>query len=173
MAFVKVEKLRTGGRGTLAPTVTMGAYLADGDRHKSKHVIFRLSRSLLTQLGWEFTDRTINFTVNEGTDDDKGYLQIVPSEYGRRSTVGTGEHAGLSISVAIEGFKHYVLNECPVSAAPVVYLIDDKALIIECPDWLRFNPQSVPEPEKKENITQLNREQRRAIGARVARNPKR
>ena len=46
MAFVKVEKSAPEVEAHCAPTVTMGAYLADGNKHKSKHVIFRISRSL-------------------------------------------------------------------------------------------------------------------------------
>ena len=38
-----------------------------------------------------------------------------------------------------------MLNECPVSSAFVTHVVDNGVLLIECPDWLRFNPLSVPQ----------------------------
>jgi hypothetical protein len=154
MAFVRVDKSRQGGYAQFQPVVTMGAYLADGKKHASRSIMFRISRPLLDQLGWTFDSSSIDVAISEGTDKDSGYLQVVPVPadlHTRRMTLsqsGKGSH-GVAVSMTIESFKHYVLNECPVSAAIVPHMVDGNALIIECPDWLRYNPESVPKPEPK------------------------
>ena len=145
MAFVKVDKARRI-RGMGAPVITMGSYLADGKLHKSKSVAFRISAALVEQIGWKADDGRIRLSVFEGTDKDKGFLQLMPTEDGYAGTF-RNKSQGVSINVTIERFKHYVLNECPTSAQPVDHIIDGEALVVECPDWLRFNPQTVPEPE--------------------------
>ena len=180
MAFVKVEKLRTGIGNTDEPIVTMGAYLADGKAHKSRSINFRFTATLITQLAWPVIDRRIGMTLNEGIDADKGFLQVVyDMDGGRRTTQGEGKQ-GFSLGMAVEGFHHYVLNECPVSSGIVSHVIDDGALIIECPDWLRYNPASVPEPNHIEVTLpgklrdgQPNRAQRRVIAKSVERSLRR
>jgi hypothetical protein len=151
MAFTKVEKLRTGGYGIVEPQVTMGAYLADGKKHKSKQVNFRISRTLVMQLGWEPEDNKLNILINEGSGSDKGFLQFMPdsSKDARRVTIEPDSHQGISLNTTIESFKHYVLNECPVPSEVVTHVVDGNALIIECPDWLRYNPLTEPKPEPK------------------------
>lgn len=177
MAFVRVDKSRQGGTHLAMPIVTMGAYLADGKKHKTKHIGFRISRPLLIQLGWKFDGVSVNVTVNEGTEKDSGYIQLVPTEpdlHTRRLSLSHGGkgNQGVSISITADNFRHYVLNDCPVSSDVVPHMVDGDALIIECPDWFRYNPQSVAEPEPS-RVTPLNREQRRALATRVARNLKR
>lgn len=179
MAFVKVDKSHRGMMHNLEPAVTMGSYLADGKVHKSKSIAFRISRPLVDQLGWPLKEGKIGISVHEGTDTDKGFLQLVHDDVaGYRGSQGTGrdnDNQGISINVTADRFKHYVLNECPVSSNLVTHMVDNGALIVECPDWLRYNPQSVPEPEPAPpKVTPtLNREQRRALATRVARNLKR
>lgn len=146
MAFVKVEKRHTGGYNATVAMVTMGAYLADGKAHKGRSVNFRMTQLLIQQLGWVPVDRKLIVAINEGIDVDKGFLQITLDPNGRRISQ-TLEGQGFSLSATIESFHHYVLNECPVSSATVSHVIDNGALIIECPDWLRYNPTSVPQPE--------------------------
>lgn len=173
MAFVKVEKRHTGGYNNTVAMVTMGAYLADGKVHKSRSINFRLTHLLVQQLGWEVVDRKLNVAIHEGIDADKGFLQIVLDPNGRRISQ-TVEGQGFSLSAIVESFKHYVLNECPMPSAPVSHVIDNGALIIECPDWLRYNPESVPQEAPAPKVTSmLNREQRRAAATQIARNLKR
>lgn len=189
MAFVKVEKIHVGGGvpSSAEPQIRMGAYLADGKVHKSKSVNFRFNFALIERMKWPFDDkRGTQLVVHEGTDADKGFLQIVPTipsdPAARRMTIGEGKQ-GAAISLVIESFKHYVLNECPAAASTVAHVIDDGALIIECPDWLRYNPASAPEPEpmvdvevhlpKKLQDMQPNREQRRHIAKTVERSLRR
>lgn len=164
MAFTRVEKLRMGGHMAPEPIVTMGAHLADGKKANSKGVAFRISRPLVTQLGWIPDDNgRLRIAINEGSGSDKGFLQLVPDPQGRYATMKSDSNQGVSLNSDIQSFKHYVLNECPVSAHAVPHVIDGDALIIECPDWLRHNPQSVPEPVKKSApVTQLHRRGRRA-----------
>jgi hypothetical protein len=148
MAFTKIVKSRLGLANIHEPNVTMGAYLADGKLHKARSVAFRINRALLNVLGW--TEDRFYIGVLEGTDSDKGFLQLVLDEKGyvaARLTRGGETNQGVAISVTIERFNHYVLNECPVPSQPISFIVEGNALIIECPDWLRFNPLSVPEPE--------------------------
>src|SRR5580765_2060661 len=153
MPFVKVVKARIGTPTGGEPVVTMGAYLADGAVHKARSVAFRMTYPLIVQLGWPLKEGRIGLGVLEGTGSDQGYLQLVVDEqHGYRASQGTREreghtYYGLAISLTTERFRHYVLNECPVSSAPVNHIVDGDTLIIECPDWFRFNPQSVPQPQ--------------------------
>ena len=193
MAFVQLNKSRVVTASVQEPFVTMGTYLADGKAHKGRSISFRFTHPLILQLGWELKDRKIGVGVNEGIGEDAGFLQLVNDEiHGYRGSQGSAtrvrEYQGVSISVTIERFKHYVLNECPVSAHIVNHMIDNNTLIVECPDWFRFNPQSVPEQPKQEErrplssrVKQetnaedkspplsLNREERRRIGREVTR----
>jgi hypothetical protein len=149
MAFTRVEKLRTGLAGTTTPQVTMGAYLADGKKHKSKQISFRISRTLISQLGWEAEDGKLYIAINEGSGSDKGFLQLVPDKEGRRVSIEADTNQGIALNTVIESYKHYVLNDCPVPTHVVNHVVDGNALIIECPDWLRYNPLSEPQPEPK------------------------
>lgn len=156
MPFVKINKSSRGGlMASVHPIVTMGAYLADGKQHKNRSVTFRLTSALLTELGWEFNERSILVGVFEGTGTDKGFIQLAPDPKGYKCSrpvndAGIVSNQGISVNVSVERFKHYVLNECPVSSAPVQYIIEGTSLIVECPDWLRYNPLSEPQEEKKE-----------------------
>ena len=148
MAFVRVEKLRRGIGSMLLPIITLGAYLADGKVHKTKSIGMRFSDPLIQQLGWKLDERSMYININEGIDDDQGYLQIVQTTediHARRITRSEkGGHHGIALNMGADALKHYVLNECPVPAAPATHMIDGNALLIECPDWLRYNPESVP-----------------------------
>lgn len=155
MAFVKVEKIRPSFNGATIPIVTMGAYLADGKHHVSKSIMIRLTNSLIDQLGWVFDkEGAVYVTVHEGNGTDAGFLQItvgVRDIAARKVTRNKdpSKSQGISVAITVSSLKHYVLNECPVSATEQVHTVDGAALIIQCPDWLRYNPQSYKEPEVK------------------------
>lgn len=155
MPFVKIDKSRRASTGETV--VSMGTYLADGKKHMTKSVAFRISAALLKQLGWVISEGKIALGVHEGTGVDKGFLQLVLDPQGYRGSQGkeTEEGAGIGISITSDRFKHYVLNECPVSAVIVAHTIDGDALVVECPDWLRYNPLSEPQPEP-EKVTHIN-----------------
>lgn len=152
MAFIKIDKSRsTIDSGT--PLVSMGAYLADGKVHQSKSIAFRVTRKLIDDLGWKIVDNKLRIAVHEGTDTDKGFLQLVPDEKGYSGSSGSKDEEGqqgISISVSVVRFKHYVLNECPVASHVVNHIVDNGSLIIECPDWFRYNLLSEPQPEPKQ-----------------------
>ena len=155
MAFVQINKSRVVIASGQEPLVTMGTYLADGKAHKGRSISFRLTYPLFVQLGWEIKDRKIGIGINEGVGEDAGFLQLIHDEaHGYRGSQGSAtrsrEYQGVTISVTYERFKHYVLNECPVSAHLVNHMVDNNTLIVECPDWLRFNPQSVPEQQQQQ-----------------------
>jgi hypothetical protein len=64
--------------------------------------------------------------------------------------------------VSVTRFKHYVLNDTArdIEPAPVEFTVDEKehTILIQCPDWLRYNPLSVPvqpKPVVKEVVTPL------------------
>lgn len=152
MAFVKIAKQRPGFSGVSVNAVTMGTYLADGKKHKTKSVMFRITYGLIDQLGWKYDEEgSLYLMVHEGNGPDAGFLQIVQVEQSitaRKISKGKeGHNQGVSLSIAASSMKHYVLNECPVSAAEVIHMVDGDALLIQCPDWLRYNPESYQEPE--------------------------
>jgi hypothetical protein len=97
-------------------------------------------------LGWDKEGTTA--VVLEGTDTDVGFLQITPDPAGYSVTGKSTKSAqSRGITVAIDRFQHYILNEAPVPTMPVQFMVEGDTLIVECPDWLRFNPLSVPQPE--------------------------
>jgi hypothetical protein len=110
--------------------------------------VFRFSPNILAQLGWA-TDPVTLVIVLEGTGSDVGFLQIVADPRGYAVT-GSKTKAGQSrnITVGVDRFNHYVLNEPgPIPTAPVSFVLENGYMLIECPDWLKFNPLSVPQPE--------------------------
>jgi hypothetical protein len=118
MAFVKTKsKPRPGRNGSVE--VTMGAYLAGDKGVARKSVVIRIGVPTLTQLGWHTEPQTL-VSVMEGTDTDVGFLQLVPDEAGYAVT-GTKSKTGQSrsVTVPIDRFNHYILNEAPVPSAPV------------------------------------------------------
>jgi hypothetical protein len=146
MAFVRVTAVHRPRRGQ-GETVTMGLYLADGKHVKRKTIGFRFTRSLLDKLGWPAGHEPYLVSLFEGIGEDVGFWQIAPDKEGYSLTGKKGE-AGLSqgraFQVNTDSLKHYVLNEPgPITARPVSHIAEGSTLIIECPDWLKFNPQSV------------------------------
>ena len=183
MPFVEVIKSRNRWALSAEPQLTMAAYLADGKNFKGKSVGFRLTRSLVDALGWELTEKSISIKVNEGIGDDAGFLQLLRGEPGFLASTSYANKSGtqgISFSSIDKNFKHYVLNECPVPAVIVQFDIIKDTLLVACPDWLRYDPTTVTEdqlPPKKETVVEikrepermLNRQDRRAIGSKVAR----
>ena len=145
MAFVRVAATHRQ-RSMPGESVTMGLYLADGKTVQRKSVGFRLSRALLDKLGWA-GDTTTTVSVYEGVGEDVGFWQIAPDKDGYKLTPkreGKSRDHGRSFLVNAASFKHYVLNDPgPLSAKTVAHFVEDGRLLIECPNWLKFNPQSV------------------------------
>lgn len=158
MAFVKTKPKKTPGRGYI-DDVTMGVYLADSHGIERKSVVFRFSPDVLNQLGWN-GDPPTRVSVLEGTGSDTGFLQVVVDQHGY-SVTGTKSKTGQSrsITMAVDRFNHYVLNEPgPIQAERVQFSVEADYILIECPDWLRFNPLTAPAPEPAPEPPQDNRE---------------
>jgi hypothetical protein len=94
-------------------------------------------------------------------------------------------------SITAAKLKHYVLNDDSVPVDATEFTIDEKdqTILIQCPDWLRYNSLSYQEPEKPKpvveekklarptlvvetkakDVDKLNRQERRTVAAHVAR----
>jgi hypothetical protein len=143
MAFVRIKPKKSTGRGA-ADSVSMGAYLADGKDISRKSVVFRFSRSVVEQLGWDKEGTTA--VVLEGTDTDVGFLQITPDPAGYSVTGKSTKSAqSRGITVAIDRFQHYILNEAPVPTMPVQFMVEGDTLIVECPEPVADPP---PQPTR-------------------------
>lgn len=94
---------------------------------------------------------------------------------------------GYAVAFRFERFQYYAPNEWPTSSTQVNHIIDNGNLIIECPEWFRPNvekmkaeglwkeekteppPPKIKELEVKVPDVKLNRQERRAIGHKIAR----
>lgn len=133
MAFEEIVK----GSKFAVKSVTMAARLHDGKT--GKHVAFNIPINLLVEIGWQDNQ---GIEVHEGTGSDAGFLLLRPGKNGYKGYRATDNSATLHMKVLITRFKSYVLNECPVEASEVQFSADNAGIIVQCPDWLRFNPQS-------------------------------
>ena len=200
MAFVKVSKSNTGNSYTSgAEEIRLGYHLASGGNRGGRSLYVTVTRSLAEKLGWEINTldtgrHTVLVTIHEGTYEDAGFLMFENTETGY--TLGTnaavsGSNHSFSASISITRIRHYAVNdptEEKLTGACEYVINDDNTLLVQCPDWLRYNPASVPEqpvvvePVKVKEVLpieddeppptkpklQLNREDRRRIAKRVA-----
>jgi hypothetical protein len=155
----------------------MSARLAEGNQSRSIGIY--PTRQLLEDVGFDLSEgkNTIfNLDVLEGIGDDVGFWMLVPDPKGYAITLSKPKAHTCSCSISISKLKHYVLNECPVPPTEVEYSIDAKehSILVQLPDWLRFNPLSVSEEVVKQaketpyERLQLNRVERRRIGKAVS-----
>jgi hypothetical protein len=200
MAFVKVSKSNTGASyGSGVEEVRLGYHLSNVGDRGGKSMYITITRALVDKLGWKVEQQdngrnTMSVTIHEGTYEDAGFLMFENTDTGY--TLGTnsstaGAHHALSSSISISRIKHYAVNEPTeekLTAACEFVINDDNTILVQCPDWLRYNSASVPEqpvkvepvkekevlpieedepPPTKPKIT-LNREDRRRIAKRVA-----
>ena len=200
MAFVKVNKSNTGASyGSGVEEVRLGYHLSNGGSRGGRSMYVTITRALADKLGWKVEQQdngrnTMSVIIHEGTYEDAGFLMFENAEAGY--SLGTngstaGAHHALSSSISMSRIKHYAVNdpsEEKLTAACEYVINDDNTLLVQCPDWLRYNAASVPEqpvkvepvqvkevlpieddepPPTKPKIT-LNREDRRRIAKRVA-----
>jgi len=182
MAFVKVSKSAVGSKFSV-PEIRMGSHLQSNKVNRG--IYFSISASVVEQAKWILvgtdsgTREKANIDVLEGTGDDAGFLMLVQTSDGTGYSVGREKSKGMSVAFAVSyaRMKHYVLNELPIEPHSVNFTIEaDNSILIECPDWLRYNPLSVkeeappspPPPTATVHDMRLNRQERRAIGKRVA-----
>jgi hypothetical protein len=189
MAFVRIDKSSVGASYTGIVEIRMGSKLKD--EHGPRAVYMSVAKPIIDEIGWTYKEledrRTMFVYVHEGTGDDAGFWMMEQTDDKHGYSLGSqGKHASFTMGISTSRLQHYVLNEHSVEPAPVDYTIDaaNKCILIECPDWLRYNPQSVPEqPEAKVEVEvhlpkklqdmQPNREQRRRIAKTVERSLRR
>jgi len=132
----------------------------------ARSIYFAITRDVLAQVGWTLTvdddeggDREwIQVAVNEGSEEDAGFL-LLTEDKSKGYVFGTNKGAtGFSLagSVSCSRFKHYVLNDTSIDIEPaaVEFTVDEKehSILIQCPDWLRYNPLSVPAVAKPKPV---------------------
>lgn len=191
MAFVEVKK-GPGRSATGVPRIRMSAHLSNGPE-KPKSIGIYISLAVLEEAGIELYDVSHNtrqhLKIMEGTNDDAGFLMLVPHQDGYACTASKKVARTLSLAVSFSKFKHYVLNECPAPLVEVEFTTDaeNHAILIQCPDWLRYNSLSVEAPKAqtvpptkgvlraelnavaKDEFPNINRKQRRAAVSAVTR----
>jgi hypothetical protein len=179
MTFTKVDKAASGGWRTVTdqPNVRMSCYLQD-DKHP-RSVAFYINQVLIDALGWKLhTDpngrKSLHVDIHEGTGEDAGFLMLTEGD--QRGYVLAVSKAGaltFAMNIAFVRFKHYAINEVPAPLGDVEFTYDanDKTILIQCPDWLRYNSLSVkaePVKAEKEELPKLNRRDRRHIATKIA-----
>lgn len=208
MAFVKINKqFHSGYRRQGEPRIRMGSHLHGGAKvGPPRGIYLSLTKDIVEQVGWKmevvqsmrksrdgsYQERnTCLIIVHEGVGEDAGFIQLA-EENERAYVLGStrGPNTALAVNIGVGAFSHYVLNDVPVDPHDVEFTIDEKnhTILIQCPDWLRYNPSSYQEPEvKKEQpryptktpvvVTgddgdivelELNREQRRRMAKKIA-----
>jgi hypothetical protein len=197
MAFVKVNKSPRGVNYGNDPVIRMGTHLQGTKTPRS--VYMSISLSVLDQLGWPYAPEEgerarCTIAVHEGTHEDAGFFMLVrdPSGYTFGGANSKEEaRSALVTNIAVTKLRHYAVND-PVMEHPpenVEFTIDEKegTILVQLPDWLRYNPASVPEPApvkvekkdphptmtvvpKEEDVEplRLNHEERRRIAKKVA-----
>lgn len=164
MAFVKVQKATGLGNTGLGRygAIRLGAHLADNNVPRSIYI--SITPDVIDSVGWEIVhaqsqrktksgelyERAFcRIALNEGVGTDAGFIQLSEDKE-RGYVVGTtkGTRTSFTCSVGMAGIKHYVFNEVPVDPGLVEFTVDpeDKTILIQCPDWLRYNPESYQEP---------------------------
>lgn len=153
MAFVKVIKSAMGAR--LAQyEIRMGSQLQSATQ-QSRNVYFAITRAVVDDVGWEIihqegsTRNVCYIDVHEGTGTDAGFLLLMQATNSKGYSLGTtkDKHHTFAFGLAVSRIKHYALNELPVDPEPVEFTVDkaEHTILIQCPDWLRYNTLSVPE----------------------------
>lgn len=155
MPFVSVEKTTRGSFRADVFEVRMSAHL-QSKKGTSRGIYISMSRAVVDQVGWKRltdTPRAVRYVlVQEGVGDDAGFLMVMEGDQGNGYSLGISNKEGqaFSVSVSATKLKHYVLNEVPAPSAPVEFTVDEKdhTILIQCPEWLRYNSLSYTEPPK-------------------------
>lgn len=152
MAFVKIDKsLRGTAFEQGEPAVRMGTHRSES----GKTIYFTITRTLVENLGWDIksTEKrdTIRVAIHEGVGEDAGFWLIEEDLVNGYMLGGeTGKRQAFTSNLMHSKFKHYLLNDDQVPVHDVEFVIQDKAILVQVPDWLRYNPQSYKEPPKLE-----------------------
>lgn|SRR5215472_19131201 len=198
MPFVQLQSIHTRtSRGATVPLIRMGSQLAN-NKHP-RMIAISVSRMAFTSVGFTTFASEGNtrcrMRVDEGWGDDAGFWLFtpLPHDTGEKSYACGGARGNfhtLQIAIAMGSVAHYVLNEKPIDMHDVEFSTEGKSLLVQCPDWLRYNPQSltneqlalikvpnyVPPPDDeaaKVTVTapsdlKLNRQDRRKLSSGIA-----
>jgi len=168
----------------------MSAHL-QSEKGTTRGIYIAITPDIIAQTGWIVAEndqrKSVRVLVQEGVGDDAGFLLLTedPAGYSLGTTNKTAK--SFSMSITSVKFQHYVLNEVPVPPEIVEYTVDEKdhTLLIQCPDWLRYNSLSYtppapppkvepPRPTRAEAASgdasaplHLNRQQRRKLVSKV------
>lgn len=156
MPFVTVEKSSRGIAYGVVAEIRMGSHLQSTKR-TSRGIYFAMTRSVIDQAGWTLTGGMINkdrevypIVLREGVGEDAGFMLLAQSDEGNSYALGlsTRSSKSFNMSVSVVNLKHYVMNDVPVPSAPVEFTVDEKdhTVLIQVPDWLRYNPLSYQAP---------------------------
>lgn len=173
------------------PIIRMGTHLQGSKTPRS--VYMSISLSVLDQMGWSYTPEEderarCSIAVHEGTHEDAGFFMLErdPSGYTFGGANNNKEaRSALVSNIAVTKLRHYAVNDPLMEHPPehVEFTIDEKegTILIQLPDWLRYNESSVPDPEPevyiepppppkskpKTSPVPLNRQQRRRLAKEV------
>jgi len=174
MAFTQINKSPVGSRAT-THEIRMGSR-RQSSTNPARSIYFAVTRDVVARAGWELVSDSdgardyIQVAINEGSEEDAGFL-LLTEDKAKGYVFGTNKgQAGYSLagSVTVVRFKHYVLNDVEIDIEPaaVEFTVDEKekSILIQCPDWLRYNPLSVPqksEPVKPPTVVDMHHKGRR------------
>ena len=162
MAFTQINKSSVGARSSVSE-IRMGSR-RQSNSNPARSIYFAVTRDVAARAGWEVISDTegarewIQVAVNEGSEEDAGFL-LLTEDRAKGYIFGTNKGQtgyALAGSVTVVRFKHYVLNDVEIDIEPaaVEFTVDEKehSILIQCPDWLLYNPLSVPVPAKKVEV---------------------
>jgi hypothetical protein len=151
MPFTQIIKHARGKTsGNHEPTIRMSCSLNEG-KEKPRALSISISLAAFTSVGFTaFANENTKarISIEEGWGDDAGFLLLTPIPasdiLGGYSCTATGKNSQmLQTSVPISKLIHYVPNEIPIPHEEVEFTVQDNSFLVQCPDWLRYNPQSV------------------------------
>lgn len=159
MPFVTINKSRSGASipSRSNPEVRMGSHLQTDK--VARGIYISIASVIIEELGWEVTERglrrVVSVLVHEGVGSDAGFWLLSNGELNEARAYVLGGERGkahtFASGISVSRLAHYVLNDTSVPVAPVEFTVDAEAktILVECPDWLRYNPQSYTPPEEE------------------------
>jgi len=157
MAFTQIAKSAMGAHAN-KHEIRMGSRFQSKST-STRSIYFAITRAVVAQAGWTIdvsgAERDIiQIAVNEGSEEDAGFL-LLSEDTEKGYVFGTSRGVvgnSMAGSVSVTRFRHYVLNDMSqeIEPAPVEFTVDEKehTILVQCPDWLRYNPLSVPNKPK-------------------------
>jgi hypothetical protein len=118
-----------------------------------------MTRAVIEIVKWPIVEVTkdgranVGFDVLEGTQEDAGFFLLVYNGEGYKSGASSANAGIFTLNISLPRLKHYVLNDHPPQNHElelVEFTCDEneRTVLIQVPDWLRYNPLSVPQEEK-------------------------